>query len=324
MFYKIDAEGEEGTELKEQFAVSGYPTFIVTNAEAETISRWWGYDTADEFIEAVDQAKADPTTIAEKKARFEAEPTAQDAFLLGSYHTTRKEGLEAVEYLTTAVELDPDEGYEYDLFYATYIGYSKEHFTADELKVIADQALASPNLDPDQLVEVASYAVRALEDDDPEGAAVYITAGLAASEGTEDPELLKDRQKLLISEALVVKNDPELALGLVREGLPEGWEEDAGRLNGFAWWCFENEINLEEAEMLARKGAELAEDDSQKAQILDTAAEIAYLRGNQTEAVALIQQAIDLDPESENYGKQLDRFSGSVAEGAASSAEAAE
>lgn len=324
MLFKIDAEGEEGKKLKEQFAVRGYPTFIVANTEAETISRWWGYETVDEFIEAVDDAKADPTTIAEKKVRFESEPTVQDAFLLGSYHTTRKEAPEAVEYLTTAVELGPEEGYEHDLFYATYIGYSNEDFTADDLKAMADQALASPNLDAGQLVEVASYTVRALEDDDAEGAAVYIAAGLAASEGTEDPELLEDRQKLLISEALVVKNDPEMALGLVREGLPEGWEEDAGRLNGFAWWCFENEVNLEEAEMLARKGAELAEDDSEKARILDTAAEIAYLRGNQAEAVALMQQAIDLDPDSENYGKQLDRFSGSVAEGAASSGDAAE
>ena len=136
--------------------------------------------------------------------------------------------------------------------------------------------------------------------------------------------LLKDRRKLLISEALLVKDDPELALGLVREGLPEGWEEDAGRLNGFAWWCFENDVNLEEAEMLARKGAELAEDDSKKAQILDTAAEIAYLRGDQAEAVALIQQAIVLDSDSEGYGEKLDRFNGSVAEGAASSGDAAE
>jgi tetratricopeptide (TPR) repeat protein len=324
VFYPVDAEGEEGKELKEQFAIGGYPTFIVTNAEAETISRWWGYDTAEEFIEAVDEAKADPTTIAEKVARFEAAPTVEDAVLLGKYHMTREEGPEAVEYLTTAVELGPDDGHEYHLFWATYVGFSEEDFTVEELKGVADQALASPNLDAEELVDVARNTVRALEDDDPDGAAVYIAAGLAASEGTDDEDLLNDRRKLLISEALLVKNDPELALGLVREGLPEGWEEDAGRLNGFAWWCFENEVNLEEAEMLARKGAELAEDDIQKAQILDTVAEIAYLRGNQAEAVALIEQAIELDPESENYGKQLDRFSGSVAEGAASSAEAAE
>ena len=267
---------------------------------------------------------ADPTTIAEKKTRYEAEPTARDAIVLGNYHTTRKEGPEAVEYLTVAIELGPDEGYEYELFDATYIGFSKEDFTAEELKVAADRALASPNLNATKLVDVARSAVRAFEDDDPEGAATYIAAGLAASEGTDDPDLLKDRQKLLISEALLVKDDPELALGLVREGLPEGWEEDAGRLNGFAWWCFENEVNLEEAEILARKGAELAEDDSEKARILDTAAEIAYLRGNQAEAVVLIQQAMDLNPDSEGYGKQLDRFSGSVAEGAASSGDAAE
>jgi tetratricopeptide (TPR) repeat protein len=324
VFYPIDAEGEEGLELAEEFAIGGYPTFIVANAEAETISRWWGYETADEFIDTVAESVADPTTIAEKKARYEAEPTARDALVIGEYHMTREEGPEAVEYLTAAIELGPDEGYEYNLFWATYIGFANEDFTSDELKVIADQALASPNLDADKLVDVARNTIRALEDEDPEGAAPYIAAGLAASEGTDDPDLQKSRRKLLISEALLVKGDRELALSLVREDLPEGWEEDPGRLNGFAWWCFENEINLEEAETLARKGAELAEDDAEKAQILDTVAEIAHLRGNQAEAVALIQQAIDLDPDSEHYGEQLDRFTGSVAEGAASSADAAE
>jgi tetratricopeptide (TPR) repeat protein len=324
VFYPIDAEGEEGVELAKEFAIGGYPTFVVANAEAETISRWWGYETADEFIDAVAEALADPTTIAEKKARYEAEPTARDAFVLGEYHTTREEGPEAVEYLTKAIELGPDEGYEYNLFWATLVGVGEEGFTLDELKMVADQALASPNLDASKIVDVARSTVRALEDDDPGGVAPYIAAGLAASEGTDDPDLQKTRRQLLISEALLVKNDRDLALGLVRENLPEGWEEDSGRLNGFAWWCFEHEVNLEEAEVLARKGAELADDDAEKARILDTVAEIANLRGDQAGAVVLIQQAIELDPDSEHYGEQLDRFTGSVAEGAASLAEAAE
>ena len=39
VFYPVDAEGEEGLALREEYAVGGYPTFIVANAEAETISR---------------------------------------------------------------------------------------------------------------------------------------------------------------------------------------------------------------------------------------------------------------------------------------------
>ncbi len=325
MFYQIDAEDEkEGVGLAEEYAIGGYPTFIVTNAEAETISRWWGYETAEEFSDTVAEAVADPVTIAERTSRFEAAPTAKDAYVLGLYYTTREEGPEAVAYLTTALELAPDEGYEYHLFWATYLGFRKDDYTLDDVKRVADQVLASPNVEASQQVETARLTIRALEDEFPEDAATYIAAGLAASEGTDDPELQKDRRKLLISEALLVKNDRELALELVRQDLPEGWEEDAKQLNSFAWWCFEHEVNLEEAEALARKGAELAEDEEQKAQILDTAAELANLRGDQAGAVALIQQAMELDPENDYYGEQLDKFTGAVAEGAVSSGEASE
>jgi tetratricopeptide (TPR) repeat protein len=325
VFYKINAEDEnEGVGLAEEYAIAGYPTFIVANAEAETISRWWGYDTAEDFADTVAEAVADPVTIVERISRFEAAPTANDAYVLGLYYATREEGPEAVEYLTTAMELAPDEGYEYHLYWATYLGFRKDDYTLDDVKRVADQVLASPNVESNEQVEVARLTIRALEDEFPGDAAPYIAAGLAASEGTDDPELQEERRKLLVSEALLVKDDPELALGLVREGLPEGWEEDAKQLNGFAWWCFEHEVNLEEAEALARKGAELAEDEEQKAQILDTAAELANLRGNQADAVALIQQAIELDPENDYYGEQLDKFTGAVAVGAASSGDASE
>ena len=42
--------------------------------------------------------------------------------------------------------------------------------------------------------------------------------------------------------------------------------------------------------------------------ILDTLAELVYLRGDQEEAVALIRQAIEQEPESEFYKEQLVKF----------------
>ena len=41
---------------------------------------------------------------------------------------------------------------------------------------------------------------------------------------------------------------------------------------------------------------------------------VKRLRGDQAGAVALIQQAIELDPENDYYGEQLDKFAGAVAE----------
>ena len=317
MLYKVNAEAEgEGAELAEEFKVEGYPTFVVTNAGAETISRWWGYDDGGaDFIATVTDAAADPTTIAEKMERFEAEPTAKDAATVGYYYLTREEALEAVTWLERAIELgDPEEVYEYLLVMATSVGIEDELFSLDDLKTAANRALASPHMSQQQTVNVAFMVTRQLRADDAQGVAPYIEAGLAATEGSDDEDLQRSRQRLLIDEALLVRGDTRLAVDLRRETLDDGWDSDPDQLNGFAWWCFENEVNLEEAEALARRGAELAEDDAKKAQIIDTVAEIVNLRGDRAGAAELIQQAVALNPDSSYYQEQLDRFATAVAD----------
>ena len=118
---------------------------------------------------------------------------------------------------------------------------------------------------------------------------------------------------LNINHALFVEKDPDKALTLKKSSLKEGWENDAGQLNGFAWWCFENKLNLDEAAELARRGAKLAEPGRSKAMILDTAAEIENLRGNPAEAFKLMEQAVKEDPVTEHWKEQLERFKKVVA-----------
>jgi hypothetical protein len=84
--------------------------------------------------------------------------------------------------------------------------------------------------------------------------------------------------------------------------------DDPDQLNSFAWWCFENKVNLEEAQELALKGVELAEPGKARAQILDTAAEICNALGNCGRAIELIQVAIGEDADNEYYAEQLARF----------------
>lgn len=312
VFFKVNAEAEDGgEELATEFTVKGYPTFVMTNAEGETINRWWGFDGTPEFLQTFNEAASDPTTIAEKQARFESAPTSKDAGTLGDYYLTRNEVVEAAGYFEKAIELgDPEETYEVDLVLAKTIGVRDEVFTVDDVKAAADLALLSPHISESQTVEVVRWTIGVLDDEDSAAAAPYIETGLMATEGTDDEDLQKARQRLLIAQALMVTGDKELAVSLKRETMPEGWQADAGDLNGFAWWCFENEVQLEEAEALARKGAELAEDDLQKAQIIDTVAEIVNLRGDQDGAIALMQQAIELDPDNDYYTEKRDRFAG--------------
>ena len=142
----------------------------------------------------------------------------------------------------------------------------------------------------------------------------YLKRAMQETEGVQDEELQAKRLDLEVEHALLVEKDKPKAVSLKRSSMPEGWMEQAKELNAFAWWCFENEINLEEAEQLARKGAELAGDGKTKAMILDTVAEICNLRGSCKDAVYFIELAIEADPESTYYPKQLERFQKLLAE----------
>jgi hypothetical protein len=95
---------------------------------------------------------------------------------------------------------------------------------------------------------------------------------------------------------------------LKRATLPEDWKDSPTQLNRFAWWCLEAMANLEEAEVLARRGADLAPPGPERANILDTAAEICNARGNCDDAVELIRLAIENDPDRELFRTQLERF----------------
>src|SRR5438093_374524 len=90
--------------------------------------------------------------------------------------------------------------------------------------------------------------------------------------------------------------------------MPAGWEANAAQLNEFAWWCYKHQLNLEEGERLARKGAELAKPGAERAGVLDTAAEICNLMGNCDDAVSLAEQAVKEDPQDEHYVRQVKRF----------------
>jgi tetratricopeptide (TPR) repeat protein len=309
-FLKLNAEEGEGVALAEEYEVQGYPTFVLTDAEGSTIARWSGYDTPSDFVETLEGYTADPITIPERETRFVEAPSARDAGVLGDYYGSRGEHARAAELYTTALELgEPADLYELDLFYTYVRGSYDELYSVEEVVEKADVAMASPHLSEKDLLRLARVMAR-LDEGESETwvARPYVEAALEATEGMDDEEIAKGRRTLRIEHLIRVEGDVEEALALKRETLPEGWQEDAGELNGFAWWCFEREINVEEAEALARKGVELAAEGAEKATILDTVAELAYLRGDSEEAAALISEAIEQDPDNDYYKEQLVRF----------------
>lgn len=270
------------------------------------IDRWVGYRGPGWFVTTLSSAVADPTTFEQKMARFEKTPTAKDAATLGRIRATRGERSEALALYRRAHELDPQGPYAQPVFDNVAALYGKEGSTVTTQDVVAaaDAALASPTVTTENKVGIAftmrSVAQRAK---DMKIAAPYLVAAIEATRDTANAH-----SQLLVDEALHVKGDPKLAVELKRKSMPEGWMENPEQLNSFAWWSFENRVNLTDAEALARKGVELSGPGADRAQILDTVAELVSLRGDHAEAVKLIEQAIADDGSEEHYKKQLERF----------------
>ena len=305
------SDSTEGKELEKTYSVKGHPTFVAMNAKGE-VSDWWvGYKDPASFIASTAGAVADPATVDQKFIRFAWTPTARDAATLGRIKGFRGQRAEALALYRRALELDSAGAYQYPIFEQVASLHAKDGsgVTLADVKRTADAALGSAQATPDNKVGIAMTMRRVADrEKDMKLIAPYYAAALEATQDAPPGWLADARKQMLVDEALHVRGDAEAAVALKRQAMPEAWMTDAGRLNEFAWWCFENKVNLVEAEALARKGVELSPAGADKAQVLDTLAEICNLRDNCGESVTLMRRAIQEDPTEEHYTKQLARF----------------
>ncbi len=311
ILYKIDAEKGEGVELAKKYEIRGYPTFVAINSKGEVTDSWVGYGGAESWSQTALMAAADPRTIPEKKKAFEAEPTAGLAVCLANDASTSYDFAGAVDYYRQARELNPAGAGDYTQQILTFMYYGSQGgaFTFDEVEKEAQLALNTTDPSPEEKVDLALMVRNmARQTGNSERAVPYIKAALKATKGSTDEGVLKNRTHLEIDYALLVDKDKDKALKLFRSTFSDGWQENADKLNNFAWWCFENDVNLEEAQKMALKGVELADSDGNRANILDTVAEICNKLGNCDEAVAHMERAVELDPEKKYFQEQLVRF----------------
>ncbi len=308
--YQIDAEKGEGKDLAKEFNVKGYPTFVMVNGAGETFDRWIGYEKKY-FIETLGDAMTDLSTIEDKLASYEKKPTAGIADVLGRYSSSLEEYVNAVNYYTTAQKIkdEPSDDYTYEIFQNTYYGLEDEHFTFEDAQAAADVVLKSETAEPENVVRTAIRVIKmAKKNDRLDVMESYIEIGLTITSQADDPEAKDAHNQLMVEKSLHITGDKATAVKYKMATMPDGWLEDAGKLNGFCWWCFENSVNLKDAEKLSRKSVELAEPGKRKAMNLDTLAEICNALDNCHEAVELIKMAMAEDPDSKHYPEQLERF----------------
>jgi tetratricopeptide (TPR) repeat protein len=261
------------------------------------------------FFDELEAGFTDPSTIEEKKQRYMLKPDAATAKSLATYFQTQSEIKTAVNYFNEAVKLDPESDYSSELFELYNSGYHRDVYSLEELISIAEQVLASKKAGEDHKINVYADMAGYLKDDpDNKRLKSYTTTGYDYLKNNSENAPRWAVNSINLNYALYIEKDFEKAVTIRKNNMKTGWENNSSQLNGFAWWCFENKVNLEEAAELGRRGIKLASPGREKAMILDTVAEIENLRGNPGEAVTLMEEAVKEDPGVEAWQKQLQRF----------------
>lgn len=315
-FHRIHAEKGEGIELAKQFKVTAYPTFILLNDKAETISRFMGFPGPARFGAIVKSGRTDPTPLATREARFATKPTEQDAAALAESYAGQGELKRAVATYQRARELAGADGarYAFPIFQNQMQGLSPQGrtpplFTPDDITPAADAVIANPKATQEELMIVAYTMTNiALQQGQPDKLGPYVKAALMASEARVEPQFAELRRELQVVEALYVAHDKPRALGLKKAMLPDDWESNPEQLVGFAGWCLQNDLNLEDAERLAAQAGALAEGGKPKASALNTLGQIQFKRGRVAEAVKSMEGALAEMPGNPYLTKQLTQF----------------
>lgn len=319
----INAEKGAGVEVARTYSVPDYRvlSFILTNSDGELMDRWLGYWDVDSFSEHLLAAVENPITVHERMDRFQENPTEIDARKLAELRDFEGLHAESVAYYRRAQALNPASDANYDLLIlGTMVQGTRGHlYGYGEVRQQADAVFASNRTEPKHMFKAAGVMGKiAKKADDIGHYTPYLKMAFERTEGVADEEVTKMRTKLQADYALHIEKDVEKAVAYKKEAFaqaaaPKDWTQNANMLNNLAWWCFENKINLNEAESWARQGIELAKPGREKGNILDTLAEICNIKGDCGDAVEYIRLAVAEDPDNEYFQNQLVRFEGLLA-----------
>lgn len=302
----------DSTGFTQENGVYLYPTFLIADSEGRTLHTWIGWPGSDQWVDNLRAATDDPLAVPERRARFESGPNFADAFMLGSIEYARRNTRDAHDYYRRAMQIDETaarrEGVSVLLFNTAYRGVGNGDFTLEECSAVAEEVIRDDKVKTEDAIAVTERLIRVIDELGEDAVADFLRMAYPIVQRDTSEDLYARRQRFYGNYAMIVEKDPAKAVGFKREAMPDGWENDARHLNSFAWWCFENKVNLEEAETLSRRSVELAGDGHIKANCLDTLAEIVNLRGDTAGALEFINQGLEIDPENDYLQKQRARF----------------
>jgi len=305
----------EGETLRETYKVGyTYPVFILTNSEGKPINRWVGYTGgAKVLVNILKNALSDLTLVDERVARYKTNQTLDDALFLAGYFSSIGENLKAVDYYRSTLELGKKSGFDYS--YKIFENIANAVWNGDlefaEAIPAADAVLNSPKKTKKNIIDVARLMTRlAVKANQLDKLDKYLRAGISASAGKEDSYAYNANYDLRADYAIYLDKDIKRGLSIKKSGLPLGWESDRDQFYMFAKWCLLRKVNLDEAEMYARKTLTQVQPGTYRARAYNTLAEILEADNKIDEAIEARKAAVEQDPDNAYYKTELDRLLG--------------
>jgi tetratricopeptide (TPR) repeat protein len=268
---KFDAEKDPWLPIAQEYRVRAYPTLLVLGPDGKEIGRYIGYLPPEDFVEVI-----------------------------GAY-AAGKSQLDALE---AQLKKNPND---FDLVVNTGVILA-EAGRAEMAVPLLERALT---LDPKNERQRYDEIYHAMAEAS-YGASDYKAAQKYYTKVTIDyPEsgYYNDSMRRLAATEYKL-GDSKKAVALYWQ-ITEPHQDDAGALNGFAWFCSQRKIGLDQALPVALKAVEISDRDPG---ILDTLAEVYFARGDYDNAIKIGKEALATDPDDQYFKDQVAKFEQAKAE----------
>ncbi|MCP4703536.1 MAG: hypothetical protein GY865_02920, partial [candidate division Zixibacteria bacterium] len=221
------------------------------------------------------------------------------------------ENVKAVDFYRKSLELGKGTGfnYSYKIFENIANAIWKDELPFDEAIPVADAVLGMEQKNSRNIVDVARLMTRlAVKTDNLDKLAKYLKAGIETSALSKNKQMQAANIDLQADYTLYIEDDVQKAIRIKKSVMPQGWQSDRDTYYMFAKWCLIRKINLDEAEMFARKTLTQVHPGKFRARAYGTLSEILEVNNKIDRATEAMKNAVSHDPENEYYQKELERL----------------
>ena len=297
---KIDAEKGSGPKQKEKYRVRGYPTIIILDQSLNEIDRIVGYRPPEDFFKELNRIKNGTNTLSDLQIRYSKNSNDIKIQLdLAKKYIDLNVKDSAKRYLDNIQNYHEGNN---QFTFQDFYNLSQLYYRIGELDVSIDllDQIVNQGIDSSESAYFNGLLYKAKKNNSIDNLMAYV-------EITDDTTRKKQSYWQMIRIIKKNDNDPFLEAQLYLKAVnlyDKNYKYIATLLNGFAWRMTELGHLLPEALKKVNLALEIKDD----LKVLDTKAEVLWKLGRVEEAIEVITECIQGNPEYQHYKDQKTKF----------------